>query len=397
MNNRFYRFRGPLSAPADCPRPAFRIAFSLFHICCFACLFAWQLPAQSPVAPLPPLDSLTEAQVVEKAQAFLNTAADQRNLAELQLHNAQSLRTTEEARLAILKADTLATKEQLLVLDKNLKSARNAEKVAEKNARQAEKNLGLTTSVQTMDSLARRKSLTKVQRQLTDMQRLLVPPPVVAEPPAAVAEPTAADTATARLPVAEVAKKEKKPDAGVKKYKTYTPQSDVTLYPPAPPCALVMDRRDEFSGEIRRETARTELFRSTNAVLKNYLQGNIHILCEAALSTAGQTASLMLTFTVRDPNVRKSFGNLPKNGLANLRTLDGTTFTVYNQQLSEGIPDETGQVYTFRGQYPLDKVAFKKLRSTGLDKLRIAWATGYEDYEVQQVDLLMQQAQCLER
>ncbi len=398
MNNRFFSFSRLFLPPAGRPRPAFRISYSLCRVCFFTCLLAWQAPAQSPVTPLPPLDSLTEAQVVGKAQEFLNAAADQRNLAELQLHNAQSLRTSEETKLAILKADTLAAKEQLVVLDKNLKSARNAEKVAEKNARQAEKNLALAASIQSMDSLARRKNLTKVQRQLADMHRLLIPPPPATGLPAVVAETTATDTTTARTSVADTpAKKEKKPEAPVKKYKTYATQSDVMLYPPTPPCALAMDRRDEFSGEIQREAARTELFRSTNAVLKNYLQGNIHILCEAALSTAGQSASLVLTFTVRDPNVRKAFGNLPKNGLATLRTLDGVTFTVYNQQLSEGIPDETGQVYTFRGQYPLDKVAFKKLRSTGLDKLRIAWATGYEDYEVQQVDLLMHQAQCLER
>ena len=398
MNNRLNKFPGLLLAPACHLLTALRIPCSAGFICLFSVVLAWQLPAQSPVAPVPPPDSLTEAQVVGKAQEFLTIAADQRNLAELQLHNAQSLRTTEETRLAILKADTLAAKEQLVLLEKSLKSARNAEKVAEKNARQAEKNLALAAGTTSMDSLARRKNLTKVQRQLAEMHRLLIPPPPSAEPPAVVGETTATDTVTARTSVAEApAKKEKKPEATVKKYKTYTPQSDVMLYPPAPPCALAMDRRDEFSGEIQRETARTELFRSTNAVLKTYLQGNIHILCAAALSTAGQSASLLLTFTVRDPNVRKAFGNLPKNGLANLRTLDGAAFTVYNQQLSEGIPDETGQVYTFRGQYPLDKVAFKKLRSTGLDKLRIAWATGYEDYEVQQVDLLMQQAQCLER
>jgi len=168
------------------------------------------------------------------------------------------------------------------------------------------------------------------------------------------------------------------------------------LHPPLPPCALAMDRRDEFSGETQRETARTELFRYTNPVLKSYLQGKVHILCEAALSTIGPNTTLLLTFTIRDPNVRKAFGNLPKNSLATLQTLDGATYTINNQQLSEGLADDSGQVFTYRGQYPLDKTVLKKLRSTGLDKVRIAWSTGYEDYDVQNVDLLIRQAQCLE-
>ena len=362
------------------------------------CRLTNPLAAQVPVpAALPPLDSLPEAQVADLARAYVGVATTQRSLADLQWHNVQSIRATEESDLATLKADTTTAKDLINAQEKSLRSAKNAEKGAQKNAKQAEKNLSLAESTQAMDSLARRKSLPKVQRQLTEMYRLLVPPPPVPEPPVVTVSPPLPDT-TVTPPVAvEVPKKAQKPAPPVRKYQAYNPQTDVMLHPPAPPCALAVNRRDEFSGEMQREAARSELFRYTNPVLKTYLQGKINILGEAALSMIGPNTTLWLTFTIRDPNVRKAFGNLPKNGVATLRTLDGVLFTLNNQQLSEGTPDETGQVFTFRGQYPLDRTMVKKLRTTGLDKVRIAWSTGYEDYEVQNVDLLMQQAQCLEQ
>lgn len=369
---------------------------SIFRICLFSCLFISQLAAQVPVPALPPLDSLSETAVANLARDFFTIATTQRTLADLQWHNVQSMRATEEIELATLKADTTAPKDKVNAQEKSLRSAKSAEKVAQKNAKQAEKNLALAESTQTMDSLARRKSLPKVQRQLAEMYPVLVPPPTP-EPPAVTAAPAPVDTVAAPVAVAEMPKKEKKPEPSTKKYKSYDPQADVMLHPPTPPCALAMNRRDEFSGEMQREAARGELFRYTNPVLKEYLQGNVNIICEAALSMTGPNASLWLTFTIRDPNVRKAFGNLPKNSLATLRTLDGMLLTVNNQQLSEAAPDETGQIFTFRGQYPLDKPTLKKLRSSGLDKVRIAWSTGYEDYEVQNVDLLIQQAQCLEQ
>ncbi|MEO6039521.1 MAG: hypothetical protein ABIQ93_13995 [Saprospiraceae bacterium] len=387
MNNRLCGSRRPVRTILH--NPFFVLA---------ACLFALRLTAQSPVPALPPLDSLTEAQVADIALQLQRTAVAQRQVADLQLHNAQALRGQEETALAAGKADTLSPKDQVLIREKNLKSAKNAERVAQKNFKQSEKNLALAESTLQLDSLARRKSLPKLHRQLNDLQAMLYPPPPAIETPPVAAAPSPRDTNTTAPKVSEVPlKKEKKPELPGKKYKSYDPQADVMLHPPVPPCALAMDRRDEFSGEVQRETARAELFRFTNPVLKSYLQGKVHILCEAALSSIGPNTSLILSFTIRDPNVRKAFGNLPKNSIAILYTLDGTAFTVYNQQFSEGLPDDTGQVFSFRGLYPLDRVMLKKLRTTGLDKLRIAWATGYEDYEVHSVDLLGQEAQCLEQ
>ncbi|MEO6757987.1 MAG: hypothetical protein ABIO24_00930 [Saprospiraceae bacterium] len=387
MNNRFGHSQCRLHSEFRIPNSAFALVF-----CCFLVL---RMSAQTDIPKPLALDSLNEAQVIDLARQLQDAALSQRNVAELQFHNAQSLRTAEETALATDKADTLTTKDQLAVREKNLRTAKSAEKVAQKNFRQSEKNLEAAESTVTMDSLARRKSLPKVQRQLLEMRNGLFPPPPEPEPNPT--EPTGSDTSgIAARESAANPKKERKPEPTVKKYKSYDPQADVLLHPPLPPCALAMDRRDQFSGEIQRESARGELFRFTNPALKSYLEGKINILCEAALSTIGPNTTLNLTFTIRDPNVRKAFGSLAKNSIATLQTLDGAAFTVYNQQLSDGTPDESGQAFTFRGQYPLDKTVLKKIRSTGLDKLRIAWATGYEDYEVQNVDLLVRQAGCLD-
>ncbi len=78
-----------------------------------------------------------------------------------------------------------------------------------------------------------------------------------------------------------------------------------------------------------------------------------------------------------------------------LKFIDGTTLTVSNLRNDDGTLDPTGQVFTYRGQYALDPSVLKKLRKTELDKIRVSWSTGYEDYEVQNVDLLMRQAKCL--
>ena len=186
-----------------------------------------------------------------------------------------------------------------------------------------------------------------------------------------------------------------RPQYNLAHYKTYSIATDVMLKPPAPPCALSLDARDEFSGEVRRETARGELFRHTNPALRHIIQSNNHVVCEASLVQNGAQAYLNLIFTVNDANAPRTHGGLAKNGVAFVKFLDGTLLNLTNIRGDEGKADPTGKIWTFQGQYPLDKTNLRTIRSEGLDKIRLAWANGYEDYEVQDVLLLGRLSKCL--
>jgi hypothetical protein len=167
------------------------------------------------------------------------------------------------------------------------------------------------------------------------------------------------------------------------------------LHPPALPCQLAVQTKDEFSGEIYRRTSAIELFRHTPPALKSYLQGKPNVQCEAALAAAGANAILHLNFIIHDPNPRKAFGKLEKNSLATLWFMDGTSFFLYNQQTEEGVQNPDSQAFVFQAQFALHAEVLKKMRRMELDKIRIAWSSGYEDYDVQYVQLLMGQARCL--
>jgi hypothetical protein len=192
------------------------------------------------------------------------------------------------------------------------------------------------------------------------------------------------ETPRAEMPFPTVARPQK-----------YNPADDVMLHPPVLPCLLAEEAQDEFSGEIYRRTASQELFRHTPKALKNYLKGTPNVRCEAALSVSGARALLHLTLTLNDPNPRKAFGKIEKNSLATLWFMDGSSFDVYAQQLDEGIPSEEDKSLVFRVQYALSPEILKKMKRSYLDKVRIAWSSGYEDYEVHAVRLLAQQIRCL--
>jgi hypothetical protein len=78
-----------------------------------------------------------------------------------------------------------------------------------------------------------------------------------------------------------------------------------------------------------------------------------------------------------------------------LKLINDETVSLYNLKTNAGHIDPYTGYTIFSGQYALGKAELKALGSAELDKMRVLWATGYEDYDIYQVDFLMDQINCL--
>lgn len=408
---------------------------------------------------LPVLDSLPDWQLSADANRLAEVARAVRDSFTAGAENATVQRALLEQQLNAAKKDTAFSKDSLKTLNKQLVKARTAEKTALKLRKEADNTAADVAKIAELSPAEQRKNLPKafaalykISQKLVSAQKteqpiaLITGPQSISNTPPSenTAAPTAdspaqdsvgqkvkkkngrngfkngkkvdkkpvaisgnpslpdppaetrADTAAIETPEKPADKPlPKNPPAKPKKFKAYNPAEDVALNPPLPPCALVLDTKDEFSGEIRRETAREELFRYTNPVLKNYLQGKTHVVCESAVSGSPANALLILTLTVNDPGALKTLGNLPRNSQAIFKFIDGSTFNLYTARADDGAPDASGKAYVFKAQFPLDRDAQKKFRNEQVDKIRLSWSNGYEDYDVYNIDLVKRQCSCL--
>lgn len=347
--------------------------------------------AQSRPVPLLPLDSLGLTGMQGCFTELLGTTNALETILQEKTPALDSLQRMANNQWMLAKMDTTSSKILLDSLGKEAKAAASRYKKAAGILSKVEKHQGFIASVNPDDSLALRKNLPKIWKQTSLLYEDVFPP----EPKSKV-DSTAA---TVEKPRKEK-KTESAPDPSVssnpgKRFAAYDPAKDVMLNPPTPACVIASSSRDEFSGEISKEMSRAELFRFTNPALRTYLQGKTHVICEAALSSTGPNNHLILTFTINDPNARKAFGRLDKNSIATLKFMDESIFTLQNTVPDDGVFNPETGATIFRAQYPVNPELFKKMRRVALDKLRIAWSNGYDDYEVQQVDLLMRQVECL--
>jgi hypothetical protein len=372
-----------------------RIRISLFFILSMLFFNGIKLQAQSRPEALPPLDSLSLSQMQAHYGSLFATAIQLDSLLQMEAATADSLRMLALDRYNAAKQDTTLSKSSLDSLGKNSKMTRERFSQITSKQKKAAKLKNWMESVPVSDSLALKKNLSKAWKQTLQLYDELYPPaPQPITPPSESPADTITQVSAAIEPVGPKTP-EKQVQPMVKQTLKYNPANDVMLHPPVPPCVLASTTRDEFSGEMTKEMGRSEWFRYTNPALKNYLQGKTHVICDAALSSKGADYFLQLTFTIQDPNARKAFGRLDQNSTAMLKFLDGNSFTLQNAVPDEGVYNPETEIMTYRATYPLNAEVMKKIRRTETDRIRIAWSKGYDDYEIQQVDLLMRQAACL--
>ena len=180
-------------------------------------------------------------------------------------------------------------------------------------------------------------------------------------------------------------------------FRQYNPKDDVMYVPPTSPCRTAREEKDPFTGSMYKELEKTELFRFTNKVLKESLGDKPHILCEAALAKSGEAYQLNLYFTIHDPRARRQFGSLKREALIALLFIDGSTENFLNLEEDEGTAEKDNQTYYFKAQLKLDKSQVRKLQTTEIDRVRVSWSAGYEDYEIYRVGALLQQGKCIEQ
>jgi hypothetical protein len=180
-----------------------------------------------------------------------------------------------------------------------------------------------------------------------------------------------------------------------KKYTKYNTKTDVLLNPPVSECAELINDLDPFTGKERRMTQSEELFHFTNPYMRNNLKGKQHITCSAEVVETRKRTFLFLRFVINDPNGARNFGAIRNDVPLVIKFVNETKVTLINVLTDEGQMDASGQVYTVNASLELWKIERTPLTNLEIDRIRIPWAKGFEEYEVYRVDLVKRLLRCM--
>jgi hypothetical protein len=78
-----------------------------------------------------------------------------------------------------------------------------------------------------------------------------------------------------------------------------------------------------------------------------------------------------------------------------VKLINGAFVNLFNARKDLGRIDAYTGNTVYSANYLIDKETEKTLSTRELDKLRVVWSTGFEDYDVVDLDFLINQFACL--
>ncbi len=313
---------------------------------------------------LPYEEQLAQQQAVERAEE----AAVAELKANDALKEARINRIVKQEELRLANEDVETGLEEVEKLEKALAEAKVLEEAAKSRKKAAEKYTRLCQKMIDMPKKKRDKLLAKLDA-----------------------------TNTSDMGTLSLSQSERSEESGLsgnsKKSASYR---NVMTDPPRPDCDIAFEGVDEFSGKRRRDMAPQLLFTHTSEQLAPYMKERNYISCEGFISSSsGGFRYLTLQITIASELAQREFGVLEKGAPITIRFLDGSTTRLYTNVTEIGIVNPVDRLTQYTTTYTITSGAEKQLRKKEVDKIRMQWGTGYEDYEVYELDFFSDQLRCL--
>lgn len=180
------------------------------------------------------------------------------------------------------------------------------------------------------------------------------------------------------------------------RYASIENKNNLFINPPKASCETAFDGYDE---NIRRRVTAMpakKLFAHTDERLRLHLKGKEYLECKAYLSSIdGGFRILNLDFTFAYPNAREAYGFIEKGSILTILFLNGDFINLQAGVLAKGQYDMQTEELNYSVQYPVNPNQVVYLKKNELDRVRVYWSSGYEEYEVFELDFFMDQSKCL--
>lgn len=168
-------------------------------------------------------------------------------------------------------------------------------------------------------------------------------------------------------------------------------------FAPSPGCKLAYEGVDADTRQLRRDVQKQLLFSHTDERLRMVLKDREYLRCEGFATSIGGYRFITLQFTFAYPNAREAYGFIEKGSILTVKMLDGSFVNLRSGKMDKGSFDTLSNVLTYNVHYPIDRSQISMLLNSEVDSILVFWSSGYEEYEVFEIDFFINQLACLEK
>jgi hypothetical protein len=162
-------------------------------------------------------------------------------------------------------------------------------------------------------------------------------------------------------------------------------------------CQYSMREKDEFTNKLKVAVQPQEFFTYTQDDLKKFMREKDYMTCVGGLSRVIGITTFNVKFEMQSIMAQREYGEIQAGTQMLVKLLDGGTVTLTCQESSKGSIDEVNGKTVYRTYFGLDKGDIKQLKKSEVIKVRMLWSSGYEDYDIHELDFFINQLKCLDQ
>ncbi len=166
---------------------------------------------------------------------------------------------------------------------------------------------------------------------------------------------------------------------------------------PSPGCRIAFEGVDPELRQYRRDVQKQTFFTYTDERLRRFLKDKEYLRCEGYATSIGGYRFISLQFSFAYPNAREAYGFIEKGSILTIKLLDGNFINLRSGKMDRGSYNTQTGVLTYSVHYPIDRSQINLLRQSEVDSVLVFWSSGYEEYEVFEIDFFINQLTCLEK
>lgn len=162
-------------------------------------------------------------------------------------------------------------------------------------------------------------------------------------------------------------------------------------------CKFRINEVDEFTG-TNKKVCESEMFiKHTDSTLLKYYKNKKHQYVECTLS-CGKVNDMYVVYVnwrIDTESAYKYFGLISSDSKFIMKHTDGTTTTLKFQKIESGETNYDMKYTTYSNYCILSEEDVASLKANGIEKVRMHWSKGYEDYPVIYSNAFIHQLNCL--
>ena len=162
-------------------------------------------------------------------------------------------------------------------------------------------------------------------------------------------------------------------------------------------CKFRINEVDEFTG-TNKKVCESQLFVSfTDSTLLKYYKNKKHqyIECTISCGKINDLYAVYFNWRIDTESAYKYFGLISSDAKFIVKHTDGTTTTLKFEQIVSGDTNYDMKYTTYSDYCIISEDEMKSLMEKGIDKVRMYWSKGYEDYPVIDSNAFINQLNCL--